>query len=324
MTQTTTAAKAVPATACTSALILVVGSINMDLVVRCSRIPASGETLLGSDFTRHPGGKGANGATAAGRLADPQRQRVTMLGAVGRDNNGTALRRNLRERGVDVGRVRELDGVPTGVALIIVSDAGDNSIVVVPGANGRLRPEDIEVALPSLSPTVVLMQLEIPLETVARGAALGHEAGARVLLDPAPAPEALSEDLLGTVDVLMPNEGELAALTGMHIETEEAAARAAARLRERGVKTVVVKRGAKGALIVDAHGARPVGTPRVRVVDTTGAGDCFDGALAVALSEGQALDAAVRFATQAAALACTRLGAQEAQPTREEVERMLA
>jgi len=324
MTQATTAAEAAPADSSEPALILVVGSINMDLVARCPRIPAPGETILGSDFARHPGGKGANGATAAGRLADPRRQRVAMLGAVGRDENGAALRRNLRERGVDAERVRELDGVPTGVALITVSDAGENSIVVVPGANGRLRPEDVEAVLPSLSPAVVLMQLEIPLETVARGAARGRAAGARVLLDPAPAPATLADGLLGMIDVLMPNEGELAALTGMPTGSVEEAARAAARLRERGVRAVVVKRGAQGALIVDERGARPVGAPRVRVVDTTGAGDCFDGALAVALSEGQEIDTAARFATHAAALACTRLGAQEAQPTREDVERVLS
>ncbi len=227
MTQATTAAEAASAGSPDPALILVVGSINMDLVARCPRIPAPGETILGSDFARHPGGKGANGATAAGRLADPRRQRVAMLGAVGRDETGVALRRNLRERGVDAERVRELDGVPTGVALITVSDAGENSIVVVPGANGRLRPEDAEAVLPSLSPTVVLMQLEIPLETVARGAALGRAAGARVLLDPAPVPATLTEDLLGMIDVLMPNEGELAALAGMPTGSVEEAARAA-------------------------------------------------------------------------------------------------
>ena len=153
---------------------LVVGSLNMDLVARCPHIPAPGETILGSDFTRSPGGKGANGATAAARLL-PARMggRVAMLGAVGRDDHGAALVRNLGARGVDAERVLRLDGVPTGVALIAVADDGENSIVVVPGANGHLRPEHVEAGLPALSPTVVLMQMEIPPQTVERAAALG-------------------------------------------------------------------------------------------------------------------------------------------------------
>ena len=301
--------------------ILVVGSINMDLVARCPHIPRPGETILGSDFTFTPGGKGANGATAAARLSATGS--VTMLGAVGRDDNGAALRRNLRERGVTVEHVLELDGVPTGVALIAVSDVGENSIVVVPGANGRLHPAHVEAALPALAPAAVLMQMEIPPETVVCAAALGRRAGARVLLDPAPAPAALSDDLLRQADVLLPNEGELAALAGMQAGTIEEASRAALALRARGAGIVVVKRGAEGALVVDDAGARAIPTPRVEVVDTTGAGDCFDGAFAVALVEGRPIDEAARFATHAAALACTRLGAQSAQPTRAEVERAL-
>jgi ribokinase len=305
-------------------VIVVVGSLNMDLVARCPRIPAPGETILGSDFTRSPGGKGANGATAAARLLSPRMGgRVAMLGAVGRDDDGAALVRNLAARGVDAERVLWVDGVPTGVALIAVADEGENSIVVVPGANGRLRPEHVEAGLPALCPTVVLMQMEIPLETVERAVALGRPLGAHVLLDPAPAPATLSEGLLRNVDVLLPNEGELAMLTGMAVESVEEATYAGLALRGRGVGTVVVKRGDQGALVVDDRGARAVPTLRVDVVDTTGAGDCFDGALAVALAEGRPLDEATRFATHAAALACTRLGAQSAQPERAEVEATL-
>ena len=304
--------------------ILVVGSLNMDLVARCPHIPAPGETILGSDFTRSPGGKGANGATAAARLLSARRGgRVAMLGAVGRDDHGAALVRNLGARGVDAERVLRLDGVPTGVALIAVADDGENSIVVVPGANGHLRPEHVEAGLPALSPTVVLMQMEIPPQTVERAAALGRQAGAQVLLDPAPAPATLPAGLLRNVDVLLPNEGELAMLAGMPVESVEEATQAAAALRGRGVGTVVVKRGDQGALVVDERGARTIPTLRVDVVDTTGAGDCFDGALAVALAEGRPIDEAVRFATHAAALACTRLGAQSAQPERAEVEATL-
>ena len=304
--------------------ILIVGSINMDLVARCPHIPAPGETILGSEFTLSPGGKGANGATAAARLLSTRvGARVAMLGAVGRDDHGAALVRNLGARGVDAERVLRLDGVPTGVALIAVADDGENSIVVVPGANGRLRPEHVEAGLPALSPTVVLMQMEIPPETVERAAALGRRMGAHVLLDPAPAPATLPEGLLRNVDVLLPNEGELAMLAGMSVESVEEATHAAAALRGHGVGTVVVKRGDQGALVVDERGARTVPTLRVDVVDTTGAGDCFDGALAVALAEGRPIDEAVRFATHAAALACTRLGAQSAQPARAEVDATL-
>jgi ribokinase len=297
----------------------------MDLVARCPHIPAPGETILGSDFTLTPGGKGANGATAAARLvAERTGGGVAMLGAVGRDDNGAALRRNLQERGVAVVHVLELDGVPTGVALIAVADDGENNIIVVPGANSRVGPDHVAAALPAIAPRSVLMQLEIPLATVTQTAALARGAGIRVLLDPAPAPATLPATLLRDVDVLLPNEGELAALAGLPARDSAEAARAAQGLRERGVGIVVVKRGEQGALVVDDQGARPVAAPHVDVVDTTGAGDCFDGAFAVALAEGQPLDEAVRFATHAAALSCTRLGAQSAQPTREEVERVIS
>ncbi len=193
---------------------------------------------------------------------------------------------------------------------------------MVPGANSELRPAHVDRVLPTLEPSVVLVQMEIPPETVARAAALGQGAGARVLLDPAPVPASLSDALMTNVDLLLPNEGELATLTGLPVESVDAAARAAATLRCRGVRAVVVKRGSHRALVVDAKSARSVPAPRVDVIDTTGAGDCFDGALAVALVEGRTLDDAVRFATHAAALACARLGAQSAQPTRAEVERL--
>ncbi len=304
--------------------ILVVGSINMDMVAHCPHIPAPGETILGSALSLHPGGKGANGAAAAARLIHATGgRRVIMLGAVGRDDNGVRGRRNLHERGVTVEHLLTVDDTPSGVALIALAKSGENSIIVVPGANYSLRPEHVDAVFTLVAPSVVLMQMEIPLQTVARVAQLGRQAGVRVLLDPAPASRALPDGLLAAVDVLMPNEGELAALTGLPTETDEEAVRAAATLRAEGVGIVVVKRGERGALVVDDRGVRSIPSPVVAAVDTTGAGDCFDGALAVALGERQALDAAIIFATHAAALACTRVGAQEAQPTRTEVEQLL-
>ena len=304
--------------------ILVVGSINMDLVARCPHVPAPGETVLGSDFAQHPGGPGANTATAAARLA--RDSGVAMLGAVGSDDNGVALTHNLRERGVDTASVATV-AAPTGVALIAVADDGANSIVVAPGANSQVLPPDIDAAWAALTtapPAILVTQMEIPLETVVRAALAGRDMGARVLLDPAPAPAHLPDSLLAAVDILMPNEGELRTLTGLPTGTVEEVARAAEALRARGVGSVVVKRGEHGALIVDEAGGRVVPAPRVEAIDTTGAGDCFNGALAAALAEGQTVDAAARFATHAAALACTALGAQEAQPTREQVDRLLS
>jgi len=301
--------------------IFVVGSANMDLVARCQHIPAAGETILATEFALYTGGKGANGASAAAHLA--RRHRVAMIGMVGRDDNGATLLRNLRAHGVDTTYVNECDAVPTGIALIAVTDVGENSIVVVPGANARLRPHDVDKALPAVGMAVILLQMEIPLETVVHAAQRGRHNAAYVLLDPAPVPQNLPAELLNTIDVLLPNEGELATLAGMPVQTEEDAVQAATLLRERGVRIVVVKRGAQGALIVDERGIRVIPTPRVTVVDTTGAGDCFDGALAVALAEGQDIDSAARFATHAAALACTRLGAQKAQPNRDDVHQLL-
>jgi len=318
-------------------IILVVGSINMDLVARCPRIPAPGETVLGSDFALHPGGKGANAATAAARLAvvgesgggvvGKSGARVTivaMLGVVGHDDHGRALLANLRERGVDTTYVRTVDTAPTGVALIAVAGNGDNSIVVAPGTNSTLRPANIEPVLDALNPSALLVQLEIPLDTVVGAATAARARGILVLLDPAPAPEDLPNELLAAVDIILPNEGELARLTGLPTQTTGEVARAAMALRARGPRTVVVKRGEKGALIVDTGelpgSGREVAAPRIDAVDTTGAGDCFDGALAIALVEDRPLDAAVAFATRAAALSCTRAGAQEAQPTRDEVD----
>ena len=298
--------------------ILVVGSINMDLVVRCPHIPAPGETILGSTLMETPGGKGANQAVAAGRLGGS----VAMIGCLGTDAYGQALRASLAGAGVDAGSVRER-GPRSGVALIEVGDGAENSIVVVPGANALLTSEDVEAALAAAPrAAVLLLQLEIPLPTVRAAAHLARQRGIRVLLDPAPA-QPLPDELLAEVDILLPNQSEAALLAGLPVDDLAEAERAGRALLARGPRTVIVKLGAGGALIVDAQGTRQIPGLLVEAIDTTAAGDCLAGALAVALVEGQSLEEAVRFANAAAALSTTRRGAQESMPDRAAMERLL-
>jgi ribokinase len=298
-------------------MIVVVGSLNMDLVVRVPSFPAPGETLLGSDYARHPGGKGANQAVAAARAGG----RVAMIGRVGRDAFGEALTRGLAVDGVQAHAVLAIAGVPTGVAFISVDAAGQNCIIVSPGANARLAPEDV---LPAdvEGAEVVLLQLEIPLETALRAAHLGRRAGARVVLNLAPA-HAIEPRRLRDVDVLLVNESEAAAVGGATLEQvardpERAAAELAAL-----VPAVVLTLGAAGAAWADGGAAGIVPGFAVDVVDTTAAGDAFAGALAVRLAAGVPLADAVRFANAAGALAATRPGAQPSLPTAEAIARLL-
>lgn len=298
--------------------ILVVGSINMDLAVRCPHIPAPGETVLGTSLVESPGGKGANQAVAAGRLGGS----VAMIGCLGDDAYGRALRRSLEGASVRTDLTNEV-GDRSGVALIEVSDRGDNSIVVVSGANAMLTPELVERAVDAAPQAqAMLLQLEIPLETVCAAASIARARGLRVLLDPAPA-RPLPDSLLADVDILLPNQGEAGALAGVSVISRVEAVEAARLLLARGPRAVVLKLGADGALIVDSAGARHIAGHAVQAVDTTAAGDCLGGALAVALVEGRGLDDAVAFANAAAAISTTRPGAQRSLPTREDVERLL-
>lgn len=298
--------------------ILVVGSINMDLAVRCPHIPAPGETILGSSLMESPGGKGANQAAAAGRLGG----RVAMIGCLGSDAYGQALRRALRDAGVAVDALAE-QGDRSGVALIEVSERGENSIVVVPGANDLLTPAHVRRAFDAApNARVVLLQLEIPLVTVRAAARMARVRGLQVLLDPAPA-QPLSDDLLADVDILLPNQGEAGILAGLPVVERAEAEDAARRLLTRGPRTVALKLGAAGVLIVDATGARYIPGIPVRAVDTTAAGDCLAGALAVALVEGNDLVTAMTFANAAAALSTTRPGAQASMPSRAAVAQLL-
>ena len=296
--------------------IVVVGSINMDLVARTREIPRPGQTVTGTDFATTPGGKGANQAVAAARLGYP----VQMVGMVGEDVFGDALIANLTEAGVDAGAVMRVAG-PSGVAQILVSETGENSIVVVPGANGKVDRKAIDAQAEIIRAAgMVLCQLELPLDTVTYLLSLCAEAGVPVMLDPAPAAP-LPDDIWRQLAWFTPNESEAAFYLGMDLEVEEAASH----LLANGLQGVVLKRGGNGSCVAIAGGeAKWVPSFPVEAVDTVGAGDCFNGAFAVALLEGLEPWAAARFASAAAAISVTRKGAQAAMPSRAEVDAFLA
>ena len=303
-----------------AASVTVVGSLNMDLVTRASRIPQPGETIIGDDFHTLPGGKGANQAVAAARLG----AQVAMVGRVGRDTFAGPLLDNLASAGVDCTFVTQDSQAVTGVALIVVDAAGQNSIVVASGANMRLLPDDVDAAESVISAAhVLLLQLESPLETVTRAAQVARAHGVQVILNPAPA-RSLPASLLSLVDVLVPNESETELLTGLPVGDPAEAEAAAAALQEMGVGTVILTLGERGALLAREGGATLLPAFDVRPVDTTAAGDAFVGGLGVALAEGKTLAEAVRWGNAAGALATTKLGAQPSLPTRGALEALLA
>jgi ribokinase len=302
--------------------IVVVGSVNMDLVARTARIPLAGQTLIGTDFTTTPGGKGANQAVAAARLGYP----VEMVGAVGAptetnpDVFGQALLDNLAQAGVGTSAVERIPG-PSGVAPILVADNGENLIVVVPGANGKVGRAAIDRQAQLIrSAGIVLCQLELPLDSVSHLLAMCAQASVPVVLDPAPAAP-LPDPIWGQAAWFTPNETEAALYVGGGLAPEEAAKR----LLARGLRGVVLKRGGEGAYVAVAGGKAAWVRPfSVDAVDTVGAGDCFNGAFAVALLEGVDPWAAARFASAAAAISVTRRGAQASMPSRAEVDEFLA
>jgi ribokinase len=303
-------------------MIVVVGSLNMDLVVLVPRFPAAGETLLGGDYVRHPGGKGANQAVAAARAGGD----VAMIGRVGNDPFGDTLHRGLRDDGIDTDGVVALHDAPTGVAFISVDASAQNTIIVAPGANARLEPEDLH-SDSFAGATVVLLQLEVPLPTVLRAARLGREAGARVLLNLAPA-RPLSPAQLADVDLLIVNETEAATLVGRNERDVASDPLGAVEALTTLVPAAVLTLGAAGAAWAEAStGGGPASglVPgfAVDAIDTTAAGDAFVGALAVRLAVGAPLPDAVRFAAAAGALAATRPGAQPSLPTAEAIARLL-
>ena len=299
--------------------VAVLGSLNADLVVRVPRFPAAGETLTGTSFSRFPGGKGANQAYAAARMGEAP----ALVGQVGDDDLGRWLTKHLAGAGVDVSGVAVV-AEGTGLALITIDAQGQNQIVLVPGANGTFTPERLSPA-PAWAPVrVLLLQLEIPMDTVVRAAQEGRAAGALVVLDPAPALP-LPRELVVALDLLTPNETELAALTGGGTVTGEHDVRSrAGRLLAEGVRSVLVKWGPRGARLFGALGEHAWPAPSVAAVDTTAAGDTFNGALAAALARGHDVEAAGRRAVVAATISVTRPGAQPSMPDAEEVDRWLA
>ena len=301
--------------------ILVIGSLNMDMVVNVEQMPLRGETIMGKSLAYVPGGKGANQACAAGKLG----KNVTMLGCIGDDGNGQALRKSLATAGVDVSYLVVCPGVPTGLAVITVDNGGGNSIIVITGANSQCSPEVIRAHEKLIADSdIVVLQLEIPLEAVAEAVRLAKAHGKTVVLNPAPAPDSLPDELLRSVDYLTPNETELARLSGMPTDTAEQTEQAARSLIEqKGIGAVLATVGSAGALLVTAETAQLVPTIKVQAVDTTAAGDTFHGGFVTALSEGRPVLEAIRMGNMAASISVTRKGAQTSIPTREEVEALL-
>jgi ribokinase len=301
-------------------IITVVGSFAVGLTLRAPRFPVAGETLIGSDFDMGPGGKGSNQAVGAARLGAESH----LVAVIGADSFGEVALELYRREMVDAAHVRRTAERNTGVGFITLNAAGENQIVLDMGANHLLAPQDVERAEDLIAASdAVLSVLEINPATAAHAMALARRHGVISILNPAPA-QALGDDLLSAVDVLTPNESELRILSGLAPDDPTGTLELAHRLQRRGVRHLVVTRGSQGALVVGADGAtHQVPGASVDVVDTTGAGDAFTSALAVALAEKQPLLEAVRFATIAGALACTRLGVIPALPTRAEVEVLL-
>ena len=296
--------------------ILVIGSLNIDMVMRVDHMPVAGETILCDGMKLVAGGKGANQACAAGRLGTD----VTMLGAIGNDSHGEMQRDSLQRSGVDVSGLITKESVSTGTAFITVNKEGNNSIVVVQGANAQFTPEDIEAHRDLLEECeIVILQLEIPMDTVLYAVKLARTLGKTVILDPAPVPEHFPEELYQYVDIIKPNESELSRLTGI-ADAQNHLEEAVQIVKDHGVRNVLVTLGGDGVYL-DTENEPPVHIPakKVEVVDTTAAGDSFTAALAAMLLEGKTLKEAAEFANQVSAIVVTREGAQDSIPTLQEV-----
>ncbi|MBV4522943.1 ribokinase [Pseudomonas sp. SWRI74] len=298
------------------AKVVVIGSLNMDLVTRAPRLPRGGETLIGESFATVSGGKGANQAVAAARLG----AQVSMVGCVGSDAYGNELREALLAEQIDCQAVSTVEG-SSGVALIVVDDNSQNAIVIVAGANGALTPSLIgcfDAVLQAAD--VIICQLEVPDATVGHALKRARELGKVVILNPAPASRPLPADWYANIDYLIPNENEASALSGLPVDSQQSAQAAATRLIEMGAGKVIITLGAEGSLFADGKGYAHFSAPTVKAVDTTAAGDTFVGGFAAALAAGKSEAEAIRFGQIAAALSVTRAGAQPSIPTLSEVQ----
>ncbi len=297
--------------------IVVIGSSNTDMVVKTSHLPVPGETVLGGDFFMNAGGKGANQAVAAARYGN----RVVFVAKTGNDLFGEQVRKSMKEDSIVTDYVFIDEEHPSGVALITIDQKAENCIVVAGGANMYLKPEDIDKAKEEiLGGDVVLMQLETPIETVEYAAKMAAEAGVKVILNPAPAPaEPLSKELISNLFLITPNRSEASRLTGIEVTDLASAQRAALALYDMGAKNVIVTLGSEGSLVYDGHMMMRVEAIKVEAVDTTAAGDTYNGVLASVIAEGKSLIDAVHEANIAGAISVTRMGAQPAAPTREEI-----
>jgi ribokinase len=303
------------------AKVVIVGSLNMDLVTRAPRLPRAGETLAGQSFVTVPGGKGANQAVAAARLGAS----VAMIGCVGDDAYGEQLRTALLAEGIDCQAVTRVTGESTGVALIVVDDNSQNAIVIVAGGNGHVTASVVDSFDALLSGAdVIICQLEVPLDTVGHVLKRGHELGKTVILNPAPASGPLPGEWFAWIDYLIPNESEATALTGLPVDSTASADAAASALLKAGVSKVIVTLGEQGTLFASASRSEHFPAPKVQPVDTTAAGDTFVGGFAAALADGKSESDAIRFGQVAAALSVTRSGAQPSIPTFAEVQASVA
>lgn len=297
--------------------IIVVGSSNVDLTARVRRLPLPGETIGGATLLRANGGKGANQAVAAARMGAD----VVLITCLGNDASGELLSSQLASDGVDTSCIK-LSATPTGTALIFVDDNAENCIAVAPGSNNDLMPADIDAARSAMEGAAyLLVQLEIPMPTVVRSVELADSLGLKTIMNPAPM-NPVPEELFSHVWLITPNQTEAEQLTGVHVETEEDASRAAEALFAKGVKNVIVTMGSKGSLVCTPEGREFVPSRKVNAIDTTGAGDVYNGALVAALSQGKSLLEAARIATLASSIAVTRLGAQTSAPYANEIDNL--
>jgi ribokinase len=296
--------------------ILVIGSSNTDMVIKTEKMPAPGETILGGTFLMNPGGKGANQAVAAARLGG----KVTFITKRGNDLFGNQAIGLFMREGIDTQYIVKDMELPSGVALITVDASGENSIVVAPGSNGNLQPEDISSKILKTGKCdILLLQLEIPVKTVEYAVHTASQYGIKVILNPAPA-TSLPDDLFKHIWLITPNETEAEILTGIRVHDVPSAADAAESFKKKGVQNVIITLGSAGAYVRSDKFTGIVPGIKVDVVDTTAAGDVFNGALAVAIAEGSDLEDAVQFANKAAAISVTRLGAQASAPYRKEID----